>query len=41
GRLATYAGASIGLIHEVKDAESIVKEVREQVLERFGSIGGQ
>ncbi|GLB10808.1 hypothetical protein AtubIFM57258_007220 [Aspergillus tubingensis] len=36
GRLATYAGASIGLVHEVKDAESIVREVREQVLERFG-----
>ncbi|OJZ80523.1 hypothetical protein ASPFODRAFT_147780 [Aspergillus luchuensis CBS 106.47] len=36
GRLATYAGASIGLVHEVKGAESIVREVREQVLERFG-----
>ncbi|PYH31520.1 nitronate monooxygenase [Aspergillus neoniger CBS 115656] len=41
GRLATYAGASIGLVHEVKDAESIVREVREQVLERFALIGGQ
>ncbi|RAK89391.1 oxidoreductase 2-nitropropane dioxygenase family [Aspergillus costaricaensis CBS 115574] len=41
GRLATYAGASIGLVHEVKDAESIVREVREQVLERFASMGGQ
>ncbi|XRM43729.1 hypothetical protein ABZX51_006886 [Aspergillus tubingensis] len=41
GRLATYAGASIGLVHEVKDAESIVREVREQVLERFAFMGGQ
>ncbi|GKZ24942.1 hypothetical protein AbraIFM66951_011799 [Aspergillus brasiliensis] len=37
GRMATYAGASVGLVHEVKDAETIVKEVREQVLERLGS----
>lgn len=28
GRLATYAGASIGLIHEVKDAAEIIKDVR-------------
>ncbi|KAE8332998.1 tryptophan synthase beta subunit-like PLP-dependent enzyme [Aspergillus sergii] len=30
GRLATYAGASIGLIHNVKDAATIVHDVREQ-----------
>ncbi|PYI07028.1 inosine monophosphate dehydrogenase [Aspergillus sclerotiicarbonarius CBS 121057] len=36
GRLATYAGAAIGLIHEVKDAGSVIRDVREQVLERFG-----
>ncbi|PWY91627.1 inosine monophosphate dehydrogenase [Aspergillus sclerotioniger CBS 115572] len=40
GRLATYAGAAIGLIHEVKDAGMIVRDVREQVLERFG-VGGE
>ncbi|KAL5364470.1 hypothetical protein BJX96DRAFT_187810 [Aspergillus floccosus] len=32
GRLATYAGAAVGLIHEVKDAESIVREVRDEAL---------
>ncbi|KAL2869379.1 nitronate monooxygenase [Aspergillus lucknowensis] len=35
GRLATYAGAAIGLIHEVKDAEAIVHDVQEEVLRRF------
>ncbi|KAB8237939.1 hypothetical protein ETB97_001307 [Aspergillus alliaceus] len=39
GRLATYAGASIGLIHGVKDAATIVHEVREGVLERFSAVG--
>ncbi|KAE8151696.1 putative oxidoreductase 2-nitropropane dioxygenase family [Aspergillus avenaceus] len=39
GRLATYAGASIGLIHGVKDADTIVREVREQVLEKFAPVG--
>ncbi|KAF7631581.1 hypothetical protein AFLA_012436 [Aspergillus flavus NRRL3357] len=39
GRLATYAGASIGLIHNVKDAATIVHDVREQVLERLGPEG--
>ncbi|KAJ5774356.1 Aldolase-type TIM barrel [Penicillium paradoxum] len=29
GRLATYAGASVGLIHDVKDAGDIVRGVRE------------
>ncbi|KAL4971685.1 hypothetical protein BDW66DRAFT_155428 [Aspergillus desertorum] len=29
GRLATYAGASVGLIHDVKDAGEIVREVRD------------
>ncbi|KAE8359942.1 tryptophan synthase beta subunit-like PLP-dependent enzyme [Aspergillus caelatus] len=32
GRLATYAGASIGLIHNVKDAATIVHDVREQLI---------
>lgn len=35
GRLATYAGAAVGLIHEVKDAEAIVREVQEDVRERL------
>lgn len=39
GRLATYAGASVGLIHEVKGAEEIVRDVRENALRRIQSIG--
>ncbi|PYH44017.1 nitronate monooxygenase [Aspergillus saccharolyticus JOP 1030-1] len=35
GRLATYAGASIGLIHEVKSAASIVHEVQGAVRKRL------
>lgn len=31
GRLATYAGASVGLVHDVKDAAVIVRETREGV----------
>ena len=38
GRLATYAGASVGLIHEVKDAGDIVRDVREDALERIRSL---
>ncbi|RAK99272.1 nitronate monooxygenase [Aspergillus ibericus CBS 121593] len=41
GRLATYAGAAVGLIHEVKDAGTIVREVREQVWERLGGEKGR
>lgn len=33
GRLATYAGASIGLIHDVRKASDIVHDVRDSVLE--------
>ncbi|KAJ5960264.1 Aldolase-type TIM barrel [Penicillium vulpinum] len=33
GRLATYAGASVGLIHDVKEAEDIVYEIRNDALE--------
>ncbi|KAL3466898.1 inosine monophosphate dehydrogenase [Aspergillus heterothallicus] len=36
GRLATYAGASIGLVREVKGAEGIVGEVRGYVEGVFG-----
>ncbi|KAI9738047.1 MAG: hypothetical protein M1818_005475 [Claussenomyces sp. TS43310] len=39
GRLATYAGASVGLIHEVRDAGDIVREAREDALERIRSVG--
>ncbi|GIJ92094.1 hypothetical protein Asppvi_011069 [Aspergillus pseudoviridinutans] len=38
GRLATYAGASIGLIHEVKDAATIVQDVRKGVLQRLSYL---
>lgn len=36
GRLATYAGASVGLIHGVKAAGDIVREVQSDALERIG-----
>lgn len=39
GRLATYAGASIGLIHDVKAAEEIVRDVRENASQRIRSLG--
>ncbi|MCJ1384567.1 hypothetical protein MMC17_007684 [Xylographa soralifera] len=35
GRLATYAGAAVGLIHSVKDAEDIVRSVQADALERI------
>ena len=38
GRLATYAGASVGLIHEVRDAGDIVREVQEDALQRIRSL---
>ncbi|KAI4120998.1 MAG: hypothetical protein LQ338_006621 [Usnochroma carphineum] len=38
GRLATYAGASVGLIHEVRDAGDIVREVQEDALDRIRSL---
>ncbi|KAJ5514263.1 Aldolase-type TIM barrel [Penicillium fimorum] len=41
GRLATYAGASIGLIHDVKDAEDIVHGIREDALERIQRLSPQ
>jgi nitronate monooxygenase len=34
GRLATYAGAAVGLIHDVKGAGDIVHDVREDALKR-------
>lgn len=38
GRLATYAGASVGLIHEVGDAGDIVREVQKDAMERIRSL---
>ena len=38
GRLATYAGASVGLIHEVRDAGDIVREVQKDAIERIRSL---
>ena len=38
GRLATYAGASVGLIHDVKDAEDIVRGIRDDALERIQTL---
>lgn len=38
GRLATYAGASIGLIHDVKKAEDIVRDVRADSLEKIQTL---
>ncbi|KAJ5354784.1 Aldolase-type TIM barrel [Penicillium brevicompactum] len=35
GRLATYAGASIGLIHDVKSAADIVRETQNQALQKL------
>lgn len=35
GRLATYAGASIGLIHDVKSAADIVRETQNLALQRL------
>ncbi|KAJ5746422.1 hypothetical protein N7520_011604 [Penicillium odoratum] len=38
GRLATYAGASVGLIHNVASAENIVREVQEDAVEKIQSL---
>lgn len=38
GRLATYAGASIGLIHDVQDAEAIVTGIQRYIEEGAGSL---
>ncbi|PYI31728.1 putative oxidoreductase 2-nitropropane dioxygenase family [Aspergillus indologenus CBS 114.80] len=40
GRLATYAGASVGLIHEVQSASTIIKQVQEEVQARLLGGGG-
>jgi nitronate monooxygenase len=39
GRLATYAGASIGLIHGVAEAGTIVRDVQKDALNRIRSVG--
>ena len=38
GRLATYAGASVGLIHDLKKAEDIVRDVQKDALRRIHSL---
>lgn len=38
GRLATYAGASIGLIHSVKPAEQIVRDMRGEIQSIAGDL---
>lgn len=38
GRLATYAGASVGLVREVKDAGAIVREVQEATQRIIGGL---
>ncbi|KAL5341436.1 inosine monophosphate dehydrogenase [Aspergillus crustosus] len=40
GRVATYAGAAVGLIHDVRDAGDIVRDTRTEVLRRFSSLQG-
>lgn len=39
GRVATYAGASIGLIHNVADAGDIVRGLQQDALKRIQSAG--
>ncbi|KAJ6102164.1 hypothetical protein N7486_004591 [Penicillium sp. IBT 16267x] len=41
GRLATYAGASVGLVHNVASSEDIVREVREGAVKKIQSLGFQ
>lgn len=38
GRLATYAGASIGLVHDVQGAGAIVTGIRRQITEEAGFL---
>ncbi|KAF2717898.1 hypothetical protein K431DRAFT_254481 [Polychaeton citri CBS 116435] len=40
GRLATYAGASIGLVNDVRDAIAITQEVRDEALQKFNTMKG-
>lgn len=39
GRVATYAGASVGLIHDVADAGDIVRRLQQDALKRIQSAG--
>lgn len=41
GRLATYAGASVGLIHELKNAEDIVRDVQKDAVQRIQALAAQ
>ncbi|KAF5236369.1 hypothetical protein FANTH_11321 [Fusarium anthophilum] len=38
GRLATYAGAAVGLIHDVQDADDIVKSVQKEAKEAIAEL---
>jgi nitronate monooxygenase len=38
GRLATYAGAGIGLIHDIRDAGDIVSKVRDETTSILGGV---
>jgi nitronate monooxygenase len=38
GRRATYAGAAIGLIHEIKHAADVVLDIQKEALERLTSL---
>jgi nitronate monooxygenase len=38
GRLATYAGAAVGLIHDVQDAKDIVKDVQREASEIIAEL---
>ncbi|KAF3761843.1 inosine monophosphate dehydrogenase [Cryphonectria parasitica EP155] len=41
GRLATYAGASVGLIHEVKGAGEIIREVQQDTLRKIRLLNSE
>jgi nitronate monooxygenase len=41
GRLATYAGASVGLVHSVEDAGSLVKRLQDEAKGIVKSLHGQ
>lgn len=41
GRLATYAGAAVGLVHTVDDASVIVAEAREQAREVLAAVAAE
>jgi nitronate monooxygenase len=40
GRVATYAGASVGLIHDIRDAGSLVRDTRRDTVTILGAFQG-